>query len=387
MKKITILCALLLVANLVSAQTIFGWETAVDNGENTTETIEGITVTLTGDATGLSIISGGGFGDSSGNVSLSGNTTLQTFTFNQPLDVQSILPLEAQGGNIDYTLTPTGGSNSIVVVSLTGGTPPSNASVVLNWTNVTSFTVTATPFAAFAFDNLSVSVSSPSPTQTIFGWETAVDNGDNTTETIDGITVTLTGDATAGLSIISGGGFGGSSGNVSLSGTVTLNTFTFNQPLDVQSILPLEAQGKDKDYTLTPTGGSNSIVVVSLTGGTPPSNAPVVLNWTNVTSFTVTATSLTSFAFDNLSVNASGALSVTDDYTFQKAKVYPNPVVNILHVKNISGLKIINIYNSLGQQVLQSKQDTIDVSHLSKGMYFLQIESSQGTETKRIIKK
>ena len=91
-------------------------------------------------------------------------------------------------------------------------------------------------------------------------------------------------------------------------------------------------------------------------------------------------------AFDNLSVS-SATLSVATKSNGIGTKVYPNPVENILHVKNISDLKFINIYNSLGQFVLQSKRESIDVNHLSKGLYFLQINTSKGVETKRIMKK
>ena len=55
----------------------------------------------------------------------------------------------------------------------------------------------------------------------------------------------------------------------------------------------------------------------------------------------------------------------------------------------MSDLKSIDVYNSLGQHVLQSKhkQKSVDMSHLTNGLYFLQIRTALGTETKRIIKK
>ena len=92
--------------------------------------------------------------------------------------------------------------------------------------------------------------------------------------------------------------------------------------------------------------------------------------------------------FDNLYLSVSNdVLSVADDDVPQKALVYPNPVENILYIKNMFDLKSINVYNHLGQLVLQSKEAIIDVSQLSKGMYVLQINTGQGIETKRIIKK
>jgi hypothetical protein len=145
----------------------------------------------------------------------------------------------------------------------------------------------------------------------------------------------------------------------------------------------MDGNGSSIDYTFTPTGGSNSPVVQSLSGGFATAN----LNWTDVTSFTVTSTG-SWFAFDNLYLSVSNdVLSAAAADVPQKALVYPNPVENILYIKNSLDLKSINVYNHLGQLVLQSKEATIDVSQLSKGMYFLQINTGQGIETKRIIKK
>ncbi|HEX9826079.1 MAG TPA: T9SS type A sorting domain-containing protein [Flavobacteriaceae bacterium] len=223
--------------------------------------------------------------------------------------------------------------------------------------------------------------------QTVFDWDTnAVDNGDNVTETIDGITVTFSGGPD--IALLNGQGSSGTSGLIVWHSTkITSVTFTFDQPVNVNSILPIDAYGGSMDYTFTPTGGANSAVVASIVGGVATTGT-VDLNWVGVTSFTVTASDSAGagFGFDNLSVS-SGTLSVTDAYVPQNVLVYPNPVANTLYIKNILDLKSINIYNNLGQLVLQSKEATIDVSQLSKGMYVLQIHTNQGTETKRIIKK
>ncbi len=221
--------------------------------------------------------------------------------------------------------------------------------------------------------------------QTVFNWDTnAVDNGDNVTETIDGITATFSGGPD--IALLNANGALGTSGNIVWHSTgITSVTFTFDQPVNVNSILPVDGYAGSMDYTFTPTGGSNSEVVASIVGGAATTGT-VDLNWVGVTSFTVTSSASAGMGFDNLSVS-SGTLSVTDDYVSQKVLVYPNPVANILYIKNILDLKSINVYNNLEQLVLQSKVATIDVSHLSQGMYFLQINTSAGTETKRIIKK
>ncbi|MDO5968328.1 hypothetical protein Q4Q35_00775, partial [Flavivirga aquimarina] len=220
------------------------------------------------------------------------------------------------------------------------------------WTNVTSFTVSASELAAFTFDNLSVAGNNSS---TIFGWETAVDVNDEhklVTETVDGITVTFeNGDGTPSSTVIATGTrVGTSSANSAI--------FTFDQSVDVNSIVVSDASSRsDRELTFTPIigGGTNAPVVVTLVEGAVPGGGTLYLNWTDVTAFRVevTASPLTltlDYLFDDLSVNPR-RLAVTDDYAFQKAQVYPNPVEDMLYVKHVSDLKLIKVYNHLGQQV------------------------------------
>ncbi|MFI0428770.1 T9SS type A sorting domain-containing protein [Mariniflexile sp. HMF6888] len=396
MKKITFLFAVLaLFFNSVSGQSVFTFETAVDNGDNVTETVDGVLLTVTG-SPDLAIFDAdlsGNYGGGTGyDIWTSSPSNSVTFTFDQPIDITSILAIEGDGSvATDYTFTPTGGGGSNAVVVAT--TPVFDGIVVdLNWVGVTSFTVTTSNGSGsyFMFDDLSFSPNSyVPPTPNIFAFETAVDNGDNITETVNGVLLTVTGSPDLAIfdADLSGNYGGGTGYDIWTSSPSNSVTFTFDQPIDINSILAIEGDGSvATDYTFTPTGGGGSNAVVVAT--TPVFDGIVVdLNWVGVTSFTVTTSngSGSYFMFDDLSFSLN-TLS-TDDYVFEKTKVYPNPVENILHVKNISDLKSIKVYNNVGQLVLESKEAIIDVSLLSQGMYILQINTSLGTETKRIIKK
>ena len=219
--------------------------------------------------------------------------------------------------------------------------------------------------------------------QTTFDWDTyPMDNGDNITETVDGITVTFTG-PTEDTTFLDLQGVYGTSGNVvlispSLS-TATEVTFSFSEAVDVNSILALEGNLADIDYTFTPTGGSNTPVVASITGG----SATVTLNWTDVTSFTVTSTDAW-YGFDSLVINDS-TLSA-DEYTNNDVVVSPNPVKGMLHVSHIQNLRSLKLYNSLGQLVAETQEQTIDLTHFNEGMYLLQVVTDNGITTKRVIK-
>ena len=85
------------------------------------------------------------------------------------------------------------------------------------------------------------------------------------------------------------------------------------------------------------------------------------------------------------------ALSVSDNVLGSKFKVYPNPVNDVITIasKNID-VTSVSLYSVLGKQVLSGlelKNNSLNISELAKGVYFLKINSNQGTVTKRIIKK
>ena len=215
--------------------------------------------------------------------------------------------------------------------------------------------------------------------QTLFDWENAVDLGNDVTQTIDGITVTTD---FIDADIYDVGPALGSSGNSVLS-LITQNTvsFSFSEPVMLNSILTFGGFFMEIEYTYTSTGGSNSPVVITMIGRT----ANVVLNWTDVTSFTLTSPVNNRFAFDNLLINDT-SLAI-DDQTLQKPRVYPSPVEDILYVKNVTDLKNLLVFNILGQKVLETKELEIDFSKIPAGIYTLQINTDTGIENKKIIKK
>jgi hypothetical protein len=67
--------------------------------------------------------------------------------------------------------------------------------------------------------------------------------------------------------------------------------------------------------------------------------------------------------------------------------IYPNPTTGELRIEN-GALKIqqISIFNLLGRNVLNTKQTTLDISHLPAGIYFVQIKTEKGVVTKKIVK-
>jgi aminopeptidase N len=68
--------------------------------------------------------------------------------------------------------------------------------------------------------------------------------------------------------------------------------------------------------------------------------------------------------------------------------VYPNPVQNELHIQLPSNISItsITLFNGIGQKVLENSNSDFSVSALSSGVYYVKIETSEGTFHKKIIK-
>lgn len=88
------------------------------------------------------------------------------------------------------------------------------------------------------------------------------------------------------------------------------------------------------------------------------------------------------------SCDANCSLSV-DDILQNTISLYPNPtsgIINIVVSNNQSFNKII-INNVLGQTIMTFGNTTIlDISALTKGTYFVTVETESGEETQRIIK-
>lgn len=84
--------------------------------------------------------------------------------------------------------------------------------------------------------------------------------------------------------------------------------------------------------------------------------------------------------------NISSILS-SDSYVLTHFSIYPNPVSEIatITLQDDLELKLINIYNSLGQFIKSEKNSRIDVRNLSKGNYFFEVNTNKGKATKAII--
>lgn len=85
---------------------------------------------------------------------------------------------------------------------------------------------------------------------------------------------------------------------------------------------------------------------------------------------------------------AAGSLSTKDHNAFQFA-VYPNPAKEYLNIQTKENITSAEVINVLGQSVmkLNSVEESLNISSLTRGMYILKLVSDRGISTKRIIKQ
>jgi len=90
--------------------------------------------------------------------------------------------------------------------------------------------------------------------------------------------------------------------------------------------------------------------------------------------------------FDYWVVKLSNPLG-TDDFLSKSVSVYPNPASERVFVRTDADARLseVSLYDLLGQLLRTTKENSISVSGLSKGVYFLQVKTDKGEATKKIM--
>lgn len=112
-------------------------------------------------------------------------------------------------------------------------------------------------------------------------------------------------------------------------------------------------------------------------------NADLQISFLNETSLVLDSPLFQSMQFSSI------PLGVPEN-TLSKTKLYPNPTTDEIFIssENNSIEKCI-IYSISGKKILEAinTESSIDVSSLSKGMYFVELISSEGKDVQKFIKK
>ena len=99
----------------------------------------------------------------------------------------------------------------------------------------------------------------------------------------------------------------------------------------------------------------------------------------------------TAFASSGFDLDAVGVIhdiahNDVPENAEESIAVYPNPVRDRLMVK-AEDLQSVEIFNLVGQQVLVSTSDIVDMSALNQGIYFVRVMADGKTVTKRVVKQ
>ena len=88
-------------------------------------------------------------------------------------------------------------------------------------------------------------------------------------------------------------------------------------------------------------------------------------------------------------IPSMGPLAVHESAVQQPLEVYPNPVSDVLYVKNLPcDAMEYSFFNVLGQKVMAgSSSGTIPVAGMEKGIYFLQVKGKNYCETAKFVVK
>lgn len=91
---------------------------------------------------------------------------------------------------------------------------------------------------------------------------------------------------------------------------------------------------------------------------------------------------------DNVSIVNSGVLALNDITKKTGAKIYPNPVKDVLNINSNKKINSIEIFSLTGQLIrtLDNNLKQINVSDLKKGIYLLRVKSEGKDESFKIVK-
>ncbi|MCB0464238.1 MAG: T9SS type A sorting domain-containing protein [Aequorivita sp.] len=95
----------------------------------------------------------------------------------------------------------------------------------------------------------------------------------------------------------------------------------------------------------------------------------------------------TGWCKDETASYSESCLISIEDFTTADFKLFPNPTGNLLNIQSKENIESVKIYSTQGMLVKESSSKTIDVSHLSAGMYFAQITSNGKNFTKKFLKE
>jgi hypothetical protein len=171
-------------------------------------------------------------------------------------------------------------------------------------------------------------------------------------------------------------------------------TFAGSFPISDATISGITGMPTGFTYSTNPTsgiltGGSNGCLIITGTpgAGTAGTYTVAVGFNVNVTGFPPTTQTLNYI----LTIDPAGTVGIKSYNLSSNFFISPNPATSELTVASASHIGKVQIIDALGKTVMThdanyTLQTTINVSSLSKGVYFLQVNDGANVSTKKFIK-
>ncbi|WP_223605900.1 GEVED domain-containing protein [Chryseobacterium sp. OSA05B] len=82
-------------------------------------------------------------------------------------------------------------------------------------------------------------------------------------------------------------------------------------------------------------------------------------------------------------------LAVDEISKSKEISIYPNPASEVLHISGLSSDMDYEIFSASGQKTGEGRtsENTVDIRHLAKGIYFIQLKNKENTTRVKFIKK
>lgn len=85
--------------------------------------------------------------------------------------------------------------------------------------------------------------------------------------------------------------------------------------------------------------------------------------------------------------STSSHLSINStEFSNSEIRIFPNPTTDYLYIKSSQKIVVATIYSLSGQKILESKNKSINLTHIPKGTYILDLITNQEKKSFKIIK-
>lgn len=153
--------------------------------------------------------------------------------------------------------------------------------------------------------------------------------------------------------------------------------------------------------TVTGSTITNSLTINDIPGGTqfgtnvadvlPLTSRMIAFAWNYGAIANGNGTNLTANAlklWQNAALILTGQpLLGTNENTLasDSVSVSPNPTSGLVTINSTSAVQAITVYDAAGKQVSASKTNTVDLSNQAKGIYLVQVQTENGSTTKKVV--